>query len=71
MCNQLEEAAVHRVWVWVCILLLLFTYQFHLVGTESWGQNVPPLPPHIIKSSKEIIMGLSINTGSENASLTL
>ena len=50
---------------------IAFTYQFHLVGTESWGQNVPPLTTHIIKSSKEKIMRLSINAGSENASLNL
>ena len=48
-----------------------FTYQFHLVGTESWRQNVPPLLPNFILSEKEKLIDLSINLGCENASLAL
>ena len=48
-----------------------FTYQFHLVGTESWRQSVPPLPPNIITSGKYKLMRLSINIGSKKALLSL
>ena len=48
-----------------------FTYQLHLLGTESWRQSVSPLPPHIITSRKHKLMCLSINMGSEKASPAL
>ena len=50
---------------------IAFTYQFHFVGTESWRQNVSPLPPHIITSGKDKLMCLSINTGSEKTLMIL
>ena len=49
----------------------VFTYQFHFVCTECWRHNMPPLPPHIITGGKNKLVDLSINMGSEKATLTL
>ena len=50
---------------------LSLTYQFHLVGTESLSQSASPFPPHIISGGKDNLIGLTINTGSKKALLTL
>ena len=52
-------------------ILSNFTYQFHLVGTESWSQNASPFPPHIALGANNEIMDLSINTGKKKTSPTL
>lgn len=55
----------------VAYSLHAFTYQFHFVGTESWRQYAPPLPPHFITSRKDKVMCLPINMSNEKTSTIL
>ena len=50
---------------------MLETYQPHLMTTESWRQNAPPLPPFFTSDRNQVFIEFTVNFSWQYVALTL